>query len=183
MPGCPAHPDWTLLTLASLLQGFNPELDSLGRPTAFFSSYIHDNCPRRGAYDRGEMAKTFDDPTGCYWDLGRKGPITQAACAKTKWNSGLSFCTQGGPMCWGCMHPSFPDPPSSPFFLSVDDPRSFLGLTVDQYAEIVAGAAAIALAAHLTRKVVNSRSKEEKEKLPFEKESLNEDSKVDEHSN
>ena len=27
LPGCPAHPDWTLITLASVIQGFNPDLD------------------------------------------------------------------------------------------------------------------------------------------------------------
>ena len=56
MPGCPAHPDWTLVTLASVLQGFAPDLDGVGRPTAFYSETIHDRCPRRGAYDKGDFA-------------------------------------------------------------------------------------------------------------------------------
>ncbi len=112
--GCPAHPDWTLITLSSVLQGFTPELDDLGRPTAFFSSIIHDNCPRRGAYDRGQFAGTYDDPVGCFWHLGCKGPITYSSCANTKWNGGIGFCTQAGPMCWGCMHPNFPDAPVLP---------------------------------------------------------------------
>ena len=161
IPGCPAQPDWVLITLASVLQGFTPELDDMNRPKAFFSGVIHDNCPRRGAYDRGDFATTFDDPVGCYWNLGCKGPITQSSCALTRWNNGVGFCTENGPMCWGCMHPSFPDPPSSPFFEQVSLTPSFLGLTVDEYAELVALGSIIAVGAHLTRKVV---TKEEEEK-------------------
>lgn len=118
IPGCPANPDWTIATLATLLQGFDPDLDELGRPKAFFSHYIHDTCPRRGYYDNGQFASKFDDPE-CLWNLGCKGPITQSSCAITKWNNGVGFCTEAGPMCWGCMHPNFPDPPVSPFFQEV----------------------------------------------------------------
>ncbi len=139
IPGCPAHPDWTLITLASVLQGFKPDLDELGRPKAFFSKIIHDSCPRRGAYDRGQFAGTFDDPAGCFWKLGCKGPITYSSCAETKWNGGLGFCTQAGPMCWGCMHPNFPDPPVSPFFQEIP---GYPGINIPNL-EVAAVAAAI----------------------------------------
>lgn len=160
MPGCPAQPDWVLVVLSSLLQGFSADLDELGRPKAFFSGYIHDNCPRRGAYDRGEMAKVFDDPTGCYWDLGCKGPITQSACAETNWNGGLSMCTKGGPMCWGCMHPSFPDTPTSSFFKPVELTSSFLGLSVDNVGEIVAIGTAGVLGIHALKHVATHGGEE-----------------------
>ena len=160
IPGCPANPDWTLVTLATVLQGFDPDLDELGRPKAFFSSYIHDNCPRRDAYNRGQMAKAFDDPVGCFWDLGCKGPITQSACAKTKWNSGTSFCTQAGPMCWGCMHPNFPDPPTSGFFSPVELTPTFVGLTVDDVGEVAAAGTAGVLAVHAIRRTLG-KTKEE----------------------
>ena len=107
IPGCPAQPDWVLVTLASVLQGFSPDLDDLGRPKAFFNTLIHDNCPRRGAYDRGNFAKTFDDPTGCYWNLGCKGPITQSACALTKWNGGLKLLHSGRADVLGMYAPEF----------------------------------------------------------------------------
>lgn len=163
IPGCPANPDWTLVTLATVLQGFDPELDDLGRPKAFFSSYIHDNCPRRDAYDRGQMATTFDDPVGCFWDLGCKGPITQAACAKTKWNSGIGFCTQAGPMCWGCMHPNFPDKPTSEFFSPLELSPTLLGLTVDNVGEVaIAGAAGI-LAVHAVKRTLSKEEDETEE--------------------
>jgi NiFe hydrogenase small subunit HydA len=167
LAGCPAHPDWTLITLASVLQGFTPDLDDLGRPTAFFSHIIHDGCPRRGAYGRGEFAQTFDDPTGCFWKLGCKGPITNSACAVTKWNGGISFCTQGGPMCWGCMHPSFPDPPSSPFFSQVELVPAYFGLSVDTIAGVAAAGVALALGAHAVRHAM--KRKREQTEVPKEK--------------
>ena len=165
LPGCPANPDWTLVTLATVLQGIDPDLDNQGRPKAFFTSYIHDNCPRRDAYNRGQMAKTFDDPVGCFWDLGCKGPITQGSCAIKKWNGGTGFCTQAGPMCWGCMHPNFPDPPTSGFFSPVADTPTILGVNVDEVGEVaIAGTAGI-LAVHAIRRSIGKKEGEpEKEK-------------------
>jgi hydrogenase small subunit len=162
IPGCPANPDWTLITLASVLQGFKPDLDALGRPTAFFSSIIHDNCPRRGAYEAGNFAYSFDDPVGCLWKLGCKGPITYSSCAKTKWNSGAGFCTQAGPMCWGCMHPSFPDPPVSPFFQEIP---GFPGINIPTLE--VAGAAAAVVGVGVAAGIaLKSKKKEEEETAP-----------------
>ena len=164
IPGCPANPDWTLVTLATVLQGIDPDLDPQGRPKAFFTSYIHDDCPRREAYNRGQMAKTFDDPVGCFWELGCKGPITQAACAKTKWNAGTGFCTQTGPMCWGCMHPNFPDSPTSEFFTPIERTPTIIGVNVDEVGEVaVAGAAGI-LAVHAIRRSVGKKKAEPEEK-------------------
>jgi hydrogenase small subunit len=161
LAGCPAHPDWTLITLASVLQGFTPELDDLNRPTAFFSRFIHDGCPRRGYYDAGKFASSFDDPE-CLWNLGCKGPITVSACAETKWNGGLSFCTQAGPMCWGCMHPSFPDPPTSSFFQAVPH---FPGVDIStlEVAGVAAAVVGVGLAVGLNAKSKkDDETKEEK---------------------
>jgi len=157
IPGCPAQPDWTLMTIATVLQGYSADLDELGRPKAFFAEYVHDRCPRRPAYDRGQFAATFDDPVGCYWQLGCKGPITQSACARTKWNSGTGFCTQAGPMCWGCMHPSFPEAPTSSFFSPVEQTPKLLGLTADNVGEAMIGGVAAILAVHGVRRAVTKR--------------------------
>jgi len=164
MPGCPAHPDWTLVTLASILQGYAPDLDSKGRPRAFFERTIHDSCPRRGHYDKGEFAAAFDEP-GCLWKLGCKGPITYAACALTKWNNGLGFCTQGGPMCWGCMHESFPDSPTSPFFKEVESVPTLLGLDANTVAGIMAAGTVVGLSAHaISNHYRNKKAVEEEAK-------------------
>ncbi len=167
LAGCPANPDWTIITLATVLQGFDADLDDLGRPKAFFTSYIHDNCPRRDAYDRGQMAKTFDDPTGCFWNLGCRGPITQSNCAKTKWNSGTGFCTQAGPMCWGCMHPNFPDPPAGGFFSAIEQTPTILGVTVDNVGEVAIAGGAGVLAVHALRRSLGKKGKgAEREEAP-----------------
>jgi hydrogenase small subunit len=161
LPGCPANPDWTLVTLATVLQGFDPDLDELGRPRAFFTSYVHENCPRRDAYNRGQMATTFDDPVGCFWNLGCKGPITQSECAKTKWNSGTGFCTQAGPMCWGCMHPNFPDAPTSEFFSPSSLNSTLIGLNVDEVGEVALAGAAGVLAVHAIRRTLTKKDEPE----------------------
>jgi len=167
IPGCPANPDWTLVTLTTVLQGIDPDLDDQGRPKAFFTSYIHDNCPRRDAYNRGQMAKTFDDPVGCFWDLGCKGPITQGSCAIKKWNGGIGFCTQAGPMCWGCMHPNFPDPPTSGFYAPVADTPTILGINVDEVGEVALAGTAGILAVHAIRRSIGKKEGgPEKEKAP-----------------
>ncbi len=158
--GCPGHPDWMLLTLASALQGFKPDLDELGRPRAFFNQFIHDGCPRRGYYDKGEFAVNYDDPQ-CLWKLGCRGPITVSHCAITRWNNGVGFCTQQGPMCWGCMHPNFPDSPAGgdptqpvpgSFFNEIEAAPSLLGINVNTAILAMGGAAAIGIAAHAVRR-------------------------------
>jgi NiFe hydrogenase small subunit HydA len=169
LAGCPAHPDWTLVTLASVLQGFAPDLDNLGRPRAFFSNIIHDSCPRRGAYGKGQFAQSFDDPVGCFWKLGCKGPITQSSCATTKWNGGISFCTQAGPMCWGCMHPNFPDPPTSPFFSQVELVPAYFGYSVDTIAEVTAAGVALAMGAHAVRHALKKKSEQAETSMPKSK--------------
>jgi hydrogenase small subunit len=163
MPGCPAHPDWTLVTLASVLQGFAPDLDGMGRPTAFYSETIHDRCPRRGAYDKGDFAAVFDDPTGCLWELGCKGPITYGACSLTHWNSGTGTCTLAGPMCWGCMHPSFPDPPTSPFFQEIELVPAFFGINVNDIAIGAAVATVGIIGVHAVTKKFRDRGKKEED--------------------
>ena len=163
MPGCPANPDWTLLTLANAVQGLPIDVDSLGRPSAFYSETIHDHCPRRGAYDKGQFATTFDDPLGCFWKLGCKGPITNGSCSITHWNSGVGTCTLAGPMCWGCMNPSFPDPPTAPFFTEVDLVPSFLGLNANDIALAVGVGTAAVVGAHIIRKGVSKATRKEPE--------------------
>ena len=169
LPGCPANPDWTLVTLATLLQGKDPDLDDQGRPRAFFTSYIHDDCPRREAYNRGQMAKTFDDPVGCFWELGCKGPITQSSCSKTLWNGGTGFCTKAGPMCWGCMHPNFPDSPTSGFFAPVEQEPAIIGVTADEVGEVAIAATAGVLAVHAVKRSLGKKEEPGEESAPEEK--------------
>ena len=61
-----------------------PELDARGRPVAFYGETVHDRCSRRGHYEDGRFAKSFDDEGAragwCLLGLGCKGPVTRNAC-------------------------------------------------------------------------------------------------------
>lgn len=109
IPGCPPHPDWIVGPVATILLGGVGalRLDEHGRPAPFFTSNIHDNCPYRGHYDRGEFAEHFGDH-GCLLKLGCKGPVTFADCPIRKWNNGVNWCIQAGHPCIGCVEPDFP---------------------------------------------------------------------------
>ena len=109
IPGCPPHPDWIVGTVATILLGGVEalDLDEHGRPGAFFTTLIHDNCPFRGHYDRGEFAESFGEH-GCLLKLGCKGPSTYADCSIRKWNSGTNWCIEAGHPCVGCTEPDFP---------------------------------------------------------------------------
>ena len=118
IPGCPAHPDWIVGTVAELLAGRMPELDSDGRPIAFFGEHVHNNCPNRGL--GGGQARFLGD-SGCLASLGCNGQQTHADCPIRKWNAsaaggyGVNWCVGAGNPCQGCTEPDFPDG-MSPFY-------------------------------------------------------------------
>ena len=113
IPGCPPIPVVMTGVLAHVLTFGIPELDSHGRPMAFFGDSIHDRCYRRPFYDKGQFAKAFDDEGArkgwCLFEVGCKGPTTHNACATIKWNNGASFPIQSGHGCIGCSEPDFWD--------------------------------------------------------------------------
>ena len=109
LPGCAAHPDWFIGTVAALLLG-GPEaikVDEDGRPEMFYSKLIHDNCPLRGHFDAGRFAEKMGD-AGCLYKLGCKGPVAHADCPEKKFNSGTNWCIENGHPCIGCVEPEFP---------------------------------------------------------------------------
>ena len=113
IPGCPAHPDWIVGTIAYILKnGKAPPLDGAGRPTEFFGKTVHDACPniesfnknyaRRLARRHGKSPPCLtchdgEDPAikgprrlgqeGCMYALGCRGRATYADCPTRKWNS------------------------------------------------------------------------------------------------
>lgn len=108
VPGCPAHPDWMVGTIAHLLNGEIPELDAHGRPREYFGGLVHEACPNRG---RGER---------CLKPLGCNGQKTRADCPIRQWNAGITgegtnWCIGAGSPCHGCTEPDFPDG-KSPFY-------------------------------------------------------------------
>ena len=162
LTGCPPHPEWITITLATLLSGETLELDEYGRPKLFYSHYIHDLCPRRGFYDRGEFAERFGEDK-CLWKLGCKGPVVKADCPLRLWNNGVSMCTQNGGLCTGCAHPRFPETPTSPFHKEVEAVPAVLGIDLRTWAYGLAGIAALAIALHALRRKSGTKHPEYEE--------------------
>ncbi len=115
IPGCPAHPDWLLGALTHVLKFGLPPLDTLGRPKAFFSRLLHDECPRFADYEREKFARTFGEE-GCFFKLGCLGPNTHADCNLRQWNGGTNTCIRAGAPCIGCAEPGFALKADFPFF-------------------------------------------------------------------
>jgi hydrogenase small subunit len=149
VPGCPPIPTVITGVLAHFLTfGALPELDDLGRPTAFYGQSIHDRCYRRPFYDKGLFAETFDDEGAkkgwCLYKLGCKGPTTYNACAVTKWNDGTSFPIESGHPCLGCSEPDFWD--AGGFYEALSTPTEKIARTA-VYAAAAGAAAGVAAGA------------------------------------
>lgn len=108
LPGCPCHPDWFLGTLAYILLYGEPELDSRGRPLLFYSTLIHDRCPRRSFFDKGIFAKKLGE-NSCMFKLGCRGPVTRIDCPVRKWNQYVNWPVEDDTPCIGCAQFGFPD--------------------------------------------------------------------------
>ena len=113
LPGCPPIPEVMSAVLAHRVAFGNfPELDAQGRPLAFYGETVHDRCSRRGHYEAGRFAKSFDDEGArsgwCLLELGCKGPVTHNACSTVRWN-GVSNPVESGHPCLGCSEAGFWD--------------------------------------------------------------------------
>lgn len=120
LPGCPVHPDWFLGTLAHLILYGEPETDNLGRPLMFYSTLIHDRCPRRPFFDRGIFAEKLSDKT-CLFKLGCRGPVTRVDCPTRQWNGHENWPIGNDTPCIGCAQFGFPDAMAP--FVSYDTTR------------------------------------------------------------
>lgn len=115
VPGCPSHPDWVVGTLVHVLSFGMPALDTLGRPKAFFSKLVHEQCPRFRDYEREQFAKTFDGE-GCLFKLGCVGTNTHADCTVRFWNARTNSCIIAGSPCVGCASETFARHKAFPFY-------------------------------------------------------------------
>lgn len=127
VPGCPPHPRWFVETVVTLLVRGLPspeELDDAGRLKSVYSGLIHEHCPRRPDFDVARFAPYFGE-RGCLYELGCRGPFTDAACPEHAWNGGVNWCIRAGHPCIGCVEPDFPDN-FSPFFrkLSLEEEKA-----------------------------------------------------------
>jgi len=90
-----------------VLAGLPLELDHINRPTAFFSSLVHQGCTRN-EYHEYDVEDNVLGGRGCmFFNLGCQGPMTIAPCNTELWN-GHSSKTRAGTPCVGCTSPDFP---------------------------------------------------------------------------
>lgn len=145
IPGCPAHPDWVVGTIAYVLRHRKaPPLDGLNRPTEFYGPMMHDLCPYLGDFNkyfrrrlghakgrscfachsgRDDDVKGPDHLSdgGCLYAFGCKGLVTHCDCPNRRWNAGaggvagVNWCVGAHAPCIGCTEPGFPDA-MSPFY-------------------------------------------------------------------
>lgn len=122
IPGCPAHPDWIVGTIAHLLAHSEaPRLDSDGRPRDYYQHKIHTRCPNRKKFNEQKLFARELSELACLYKLGCKGKETDADCPIRKWNSpaqgeyGVNWCIGARNPCQGCTDPGFPDS-MSPFY-------------------------------------------------------------------
>ncbi len=125
IPGCPPHPDWIVWTIAQLLSGVTPALDSSGRPTALFGQTVHSQCSRKSAAWATSLAST----ALCNGNIGCKGRNTHADCPTRLWNNEMNWCVGtvssngngADSLCQGCTESGFPDK-FSPLFSTAGAP-------------------------------------------------------------
>jgi hydrogenase small subunit len=108
LPGCPAHPQWVISTIAHLILYGLPELDTEGRPLFLYEATIHTYCSRRSYFDKKIFAKKLGDKE-CMFQLGCRGPITRSDCPLRKWNDRVNWPVEDNTPCIGCVNSGFPD--------------------------------------------------------------------------
>lgn len=112
LPGCPYNVVNLTATIVHFLTfGALPEVDAFNRPLFAYGSLIHDNCERRGHFDRGEFVRAWGDSGHqagwCLYQMGCKGPVTHHNCPSVRWNDGVNWPIGGGHGCIGCSQPDF----------------------------------------------------------------------------
>lgn len=108
LPGCPCHPDWFMGTLAYIMLYGDPPMDSRNRPLMFYSTTIHDRCPRRSYFERGIFASKLGEKT-CMFKMGCRGPVTRIDCPIRQWNGHVNWPIEDDSPCIGCAQFGFPD--------------------------------------------------------------------------
>ncbi|MFC7019354.1 MULTISPECIES: hypothetical protein [Haloarcula] len=108
VPGCPAHPEHVLLTLATVLHGHDPVLDEFNRPLPIFGPLVHDDCSLREEYESGNFADHPGDD-GCLYEAGCAGVYAYCDDSKRLRNGGTTICRDVGAPCIGCVEPAFWD--------------------------------------------------------------------------
>jgi hydrogenase small subunit len=149
LPGCPHNVvNLTATVVHFLTFGALPAMDDLHRPLFAYGSLIHDNCERRGHFDRGEFVRSWGSEGHqqgwCLYQMGCKGPVTHQNCPSVRWNEGVSWPVASGHGCIGCSEPDFWERPTyQPVELSEQTPPAWYAPVGEAPSEISAQGAAI----------------------------------------
>ncbi len=165
IPGCPPHPDWIVGTLVNLFLVGSVELDFYQRPKLFYSSLVHQSCPRRSLFEEGKFLTDWNNSRQKDWCLllkGCKGIATSSDCPARGWNDNLNWCIKANAPCAGCTEPRFYKD-FSPLYEEISGiPIPFfkrIGVSTDSIGEVVAGAGGVGLGIHFIRRVLKKRLK------------------------
>ncbi len=114
LPGCPINPvNLTATVVHYRTSNELPAMDELHRPLFAFGQLIHNNCERRGHFDRGEFVRAWGDAGHregwCLYQMGCKGPISSHNCPIVRYNDGTNWPIGAGHPCIGCSEPDFWD--------------------------------------------------------------------------
>ena len=162
LSGCPVNADNLTATIVHYLTfGEFPAADGLGRPLFAYGERIHDNCPRRGAFDAGQFALEWGDEGhrdgACLYRLGCKGPSTFHNCPSVQYNDGTAWPVSAGHGCVGCSEPNFWDT-NTPFYDRLPHVQTAgLDLTADRLGIGIVVATAAGFALHAVGKGVQHR--------------------------
>jgi hydrogenase small subunit len=160
VPGCPPIPRVMAGTLVHLL-AFDriPPLDNKGRPKAFYSRSVHDDCDRLPHYEVGRFVESFDDENArlgyCLYKLGCRGPETYNSCGLLGWNGGVGSHVAAGHGCLGCSEEHFWDKGS--FYEQVATAGISIGSAAKTTGIVVGAAAAAGLAGHAITKSIRKK--------------------------
>ena len=161
VPGCPPIAEVMTGVIAHIITfGTIPELDSQGRPKAFYRHRIHDKCNRRAYFDAGLFVESFDDEGAkqgyCLYKVGCKGPTTYNSCAEMRWNGGTSYPIQAGSPCLGCSESNFWDNGSF-FTRRAKVPGTQTTINVDAVGAVALAATTAGVAVHAAGTVVKKK--------------------------
>jgi hydrogenase small subunit len=161
VPGCPPIAEVMAGVIVHML-AFDrlPQLDSIGRPKAFYSTRVHDSCYRRPNYDAGLFVETFDDENAkkgyCLYKMGCRGPVTYNSCGIIRWNNGVSYPIQSGHNCIGCPEENFWD--NGPFYRHLASFPGFgIETTADTVGTVLGIGTAVGIGAHAVATNVRKR--------------------------
>jgi hydrogenase small subunit len=114
LSGCPMNPENLTATIVQYLSMNSlPATDSMGRPLFAYGDSIHQHCEALPHFRRQEFVQEWGDAGHkagwCLYQMGCKGPVTQANCPVIKFNAGQSWPVSSGHGCVGCTQPRFWD--------------------------------------------------------------------------